>query len=422
MSMLCHEVSFSGWNRICYKNFIMSLSQHKHSKEIASALEHFARDLKGSPFEGHEMSVLTHFINSKVTFPHVRDDTFNKVRNVLNKQAPKETFKFTFIDLFAGLGGFRIGLQNHGGKTVFSSEWDKTAQELYFKNHGDFPFGDITNFTNEDVSDNELGALIPGHDLLAGGFPCQPFSRAGVSARSSLGMPHGFECSTQGTLFYSIERIARIKRPKILFLENVKNLISHDGGKTFATIKTTIEQLGYKFFYSLVSSETLVPQRRVRCFIVGVRQDLVDMFGDFEFPSFAGDPIPLKTALDASADASFTISDKLWQGHVARSERNKARGTGFTTGLADLEKPSNTIVARYGKDGKECLIPQKGKNPRMLTIDECKRLFGYSADFKLPAHKTPAYKLLGNSVVVPVIEKIGRALINQYLDSPYSTE
>ena len=215
-------------------------------------------------------------------------------------------------------------------------------------------------------------------------------------------------------MFYSIERIAKIKKPKILLLENVRNLVSHDSGKTFETIRKSIEKSGYQFFYSILNSETLVPQRRVRCFIVGVRNDLYEQKGGFQFPEFKGDPLPLRSILDENPMSSYTISDKLWTGHKTRSLRNKNRGTGFTTGEADLDRPSNTIVARYGKDGKECLIPQVNDNPRMLTIDECKRLFGYPEDFSMPTFRTPAYKLLGNSVVVPVVVKIAERIVSRY--------
>ena len=192
---------------------------------------------------------------------------------MLFPELKKRTGKFTFIDLFAGIGGFRLALSAHGGYSVFSSEWDKNAQNTYFANHKEMPYGDINLFTSDDVL-NELGALIPSHDILAAGFPCQPFSRAGVSARNSLGKKHGFECTTQGTLFYSIERIARLKKPKILFLENVKNLISHDQGNTFSVIKETIEELGYVFNFQVINSETVVPQRRERCFMVCVENSL----------------------------------------------------------------------------------------------------------------------------------------------------
>lgn len=335
---------------------------------------------------------------------------------------------FSFIDLFAGIGGFKLALEENGGKCVFSSEWDKSAKFTYFNNYGKYPFGDITQFTGTKVSDDMLKAMIPDHQVLAGGFPCQPFSNAGVSARGALGQAHGFECETQGTLFHSIARIAYVKQPEIVFMENVRNIISHNKGETFSVIKETMENLAdgndnkfnYIFHYKVINSDTVVPQRRLRCYMVCVREDVYHKLGnkEFKFPRFDGEKIPLKVALETLSDhekEEYTISDKLWQGHVSRTQRNIARNTGFTAHLADIEKPSNTIVARYGKDGKECLIPQLNSNPRKLTKRECANLFGYPSDFWLPKTKTPAYKQLGNSVVVPVVARISKQIV-KYLE------
>jgi DNA (cytosine-5)-methyltransferase 1 len=316
---------------------------------------------------------------------------------------------FRFIDLFAGIGGFRLALQKHGGFCAFSSEWDKSAQQTYLNNYGELPFGDITAFTSSDISDEQLDKLIPDHDVLAGGFPCQPFSHAGVSARTAVGKEHGFECNTQGTLFFDIMRITSVKRPKVLFLENVRNIERHDKGQTFKIIKESIEDLGYVFKHAIVDSSSLVPQRRVRCYMVCVRADL-DL--DFQFPDFEGEPIPLRSILEESVDPKYTISDRLWLGHINRTQRNLDRGTGFTAFTANLDRPSNTLVARYGKDGKECLIPQEGKNPRLLTPRECARLQGYPENFIIPDARTPAYKQFGNSVSVPVISKISEEIVS----------
>lgn len=312
---------------------------------------------------------------------------------------PPENPDFTFIDLFAGIGGFRLSMQHFGGKCVFSSEWDQNAKKTYAANFGEVPFGDITNIHEDD---------IPNHDILCAGFPCQPFSLAGVSARNSLNTAHGFACDTQGTLFFDIARILNTKKPKIAFLENVRNLIRHDQGKTFAVIQETIESLGYSFQYQLINASPLVPQKRIRCYMVCIRNDLV---GSFSFPTIEGPPLALKSILEPDVNESFTISDRLWAGHQKRTSRNLARGTGFTAFCADLEKPSNTIVARYGKDGKECLIPQAKKNPRMLTPRECARLQGFPENFKLPSAKTVAYRQFGNSVAVPVIKKITEKIV-----------
>ena len=335
-------------------------------------------------------------------------DFSEKLKAHINFPSAQET-SFRFIDLFAGIGGFRLALQGQGGFCVFSSEWDKSAQQTYLNNYGELPFGDITAFTGQDISDEQLDNLIPDHDVLAGGFPCQPFSHAGVSARTSVGKEHGFECNTQGTLFFDIMRIASVKRPKVLFLENVRNIERHDKGQTFKIIKESIENLGYVFKHAIVDSSSLVPQRRVRCYMVCVRADL-DL--DFQFPDFEGDPIPLRSILEESVDPKYTISDRLWLGHINRTQRNLDRGTGFTAFTANLDRPSNTLVARYGKDGKECLIPQEGKNPRLLTPRECARLQGYPENFIIPDARTPAYKQFGNSVSVPVISRISEEIVS----------
>ena len=324
---------------------------------------------------------------------------------------PPENPKFNFIDLFAGIGGFRIALQEFGGKCVFSSEIDKAAKETYEQNFGEIPFGDIKEFTNIHISDEQLNRMIPDHDVLAAGFPCQPFSLAGVSARNFLGTDHGFDDNNQGNLFFDIVRIVDVKRPKVLFLENVKNLKSHDGGKTFETIKNIILEMGYSFSFEIINSQTLVPQRRERTYMICVKNNDVP----FKFPNFDGLPIPLRSILESEVDDSYTISDRLWLGHQNRSIRNKERGTGFTTKVADLNRPSNTIVARYYKDGKECLIPQEGKNPRKLTPKECAKLQGYPENFVCHKSNSAAYKQFGNSVSVPVIEKIFRDVQKQFL-------
>jgi DNA (cytosine-5)-methyltransferase 1 len=339
------------------------------------------------------------------------------------------TGAFKFIDLFAGIGGFNLALQSTGGQCVFSSEWDKSAKHTYFKNHGKVPFGDINQFTDDSVTDVELNHLVPDHKVLAGGFPCQPFSHAGVSARTALGLEHGFKCETQGTLFHSIARIAYVKQPEVVFMENVRSLVTHDKGETFKVVRDTMEQLGannpdkqnYKFFYAIINSQTFVAQRRIRCFMVCIREDIWKEKGetDFVFPIFEGNPIPLSEALkDTSKEeaAEYTISDKLWQGHINRTARNIERNTGFTAHVADLNRPSNTIVARYGKDGKECLVPQEGQNPRKLTRDECRKLFGYPEGFWYPEAKTPTYKQFGNSVVVPVVTRVSESIV-KYLNS-----
>lgn len=378
--------------------------------------------LKETPFHDESLAFATHIQTNPFWKSALASLVSGDVglQQILQKPLPvldsiENGNKFTFIDLFAGIGGFRLALESVDGRSVFASEWESTAQRTYFDNHGEYPFGDINKFTESSRDDEFVDSLVPDHDVLAGGFPCQPFSLAGVSARNAVGKAHGFECKTQGTLFFSIERIAKVKKPKILLLENVKNLVGHDGGRTFGVIQDSLKSLGYRFYWKLLDSQTLVAQRRVRCFMVAVREDIAAANGDFEFPTLPSQPIPLATVLEAAPDDRYTITQKLWDGHQNRTKRNLARGTGFTALEADVNKPSNTIVARYGKDGKECLVPQANKPPRYLTISECRRLFGYPDDFKLPNSKTPSYKLLGNSVVVPLVTQIAEAIFHQYL-------
>jgi len=313
----------------------------------------------------------------------------------------KKTNLFKFIDLFAGIGGFRLAMQNVGGNCAFSSEWDKDAQKTYYANFGEHPSGDITKINETD---------IPNHDVLCAGFPCQPFSLAGVSARNSLDTAHGFACKTQGTLFFDVARIIKEKRPKVVFLENVRNIVNHDSGNTFNIIQNTIKELGYSFSYKIINAESYVPQKRVRCYMVCLR----DTDEKFEFPENFDNPLPLSSILEKTVDSKYTISDKLWAGHQRRTANNLARGVGFTAFCADIKKPSNTIVARYGKDGKECLIPQRKKNPRMLTPRECARLQGFPEEYIIPVAKTAAYRQFGNSVALPVIEDIAKE-ITRYL-------
>ncbi|MBC2604237.1 DNA cytosine methyltransferase [Puniceicoccus vermicola] len=316
--------------------------------------------------------------------------------------------KFTFIDLFAGIGGFRIALEELCGKCVFSSEWDRHAKETYFHNYGEVPFGDITKVSNHQL-------FKPGYiDIIAGGFPCQPFSKAGVSARESLGQNHGFKCETQGQLFFDVIKLAKIHQPKVLLLENVGNLLRHDGGNTFHVIKETIENdLGYDFHYSVYNANTLVPQNRIRCIIVAFQKTPKN----WSMPELKGEPLPLSLALeDVPWDSPYTLSDKMWAGHIKRSQRNVDRGAGFTAYPKDITKPSTTLVARYYKDGKECLIPQPKhpeKVPRMLTERECANLQGFPATFIPHESKVNAYKQFGNAVPAPLIKAVAESFVNR---------
>lgn len=319
--------------------------------------------------------------------------------------------QFTFIDLFAGIGGFHLALGKLGGRCVFASEIDEKARATYKLNHGIEPYGDIREITGMQQDETKIQELIPDHEILTAGFPCQPFSLAGVSARNSLGQQHGLLDETQGTLFYDIAKIVKVKRPKALLLENVSNIVSHDKGNTFQVLQRVIHDLGYTFSWKILNSQTLVPQRRKRCYMVAFRDAKSDNFMDF--PELEGTPLPLKTILEEDVSEAYTLSDRAWEGHKRRTANNLARGVGFTAFEADLDKPSNTIVARYYKDGKECLIPQAGKNPRLLTPRECARLQGFPDNFVTHASKSVAYKQFGNAVPVPVVEAVARTMLEK---------
>ena len=315
---------------------------------------------------------------------------------------PKVNPKFKFIDLFAGIGGIRLAYQNLGGKCVFTSEWNNFAKKTYEANFGEVPFGDITKI-NENI--------IPEHDVLLAGFPCQPFSIAGVSKKNALGRKHGFLDETQGTLFFDIARILEQKRPNAFMLENVKNLVSHDKGNTFKVIKNTLTELGYSIHYQVLDGKYFVPQHRERIIIVGFNNKVFKGKENFQFPSLPKATAKIKDILDKKIDPKYTLSDKLWAYLQMYAAKHKAQGKGFGFGLTDLEGISRTISARYYKDGSEILIPQKGINPRRLTPRECARLQGFPNDFIIPVSDNQAYKQFGNSVTVPLIQAVGKQLV-----------
>jgi DNA (cytosine-5)-methyltransferase 1 len=297
---------------------------------------------------------------------------------------------FTFIDLFAGIGGIRIPFDELGGKCVFTSEWDKFAQQTYQANFGERPHGDITQIKPSE---------IPSFDLLLAGFPCQPFSHAGLKK--------GFN-DTRGTLFYDIVKIIQHHKPKAVFLENVKGLVGHDKGRTFATIKNVLEEeLGYHLYYKIHSAKDFgVPQNRQRIFIVALRDEF-----DFEFAEPSGIPTRVGDILEKNVDDKYTISDKLWEGAKRRKEEHKAKGNGFGYSVVNADSPyANTISARYYKDGSEIWIEQKGKNPRKLTPREAARLQGFPENFKIPVSDGQAYKQFGNAVAVPAIRSVAKQL------------
>ena len=327
---------------------------------------------------------------------------------ILNNHDPKKiaAAKFKFIDLFAGIGGIRIGFERQGGLSVFSSEIDKYACKTYQANFGEYPSGDITKIDAND---------IPDHDILLAGFPCQPFSIAGVSKRISLGHGHGFLDETKGTLFFDIARIVKVKRPKILFLENVKNLMSHDKGNTFKIIIKTLEELNYTPYYKIHDGKFFVPQHRERTIIVAFDNSVFKGKENFQFPELPKE-IKHKFAdiLEPNVDPKYTLSDKLWNYLQNYAKKHKEKGNGFGFGLADFNGVTRTLSARYYKDGSEILIPQEGKNPRRLTPKECARLQGFPDDFVIPVSDTQAYKQFGNAVVVPLMEHLAKSVINSY--------
>ncbi len=305
---------------------------------------------------------------------------------------------FNFIDLFSGIGGMRLAFENAGGACVFSSEWNKYSQATYKANFGEEPYGDITQIAPFE---------IPDHDLLVAGFPCQPFSIAGVSKKKSLGREHGFLDKTQGTLFFNIAQILQTKRPRAFLLENVKNLKSHNRGKTFEVIEETLKELNYKVFSEIIDAVDYVPQHRERIYIVGFDKNVYGDDIDFHFPlPPIGDKKILADILEGEVESKYTLTDNLWNYLQNYAKRQKEKGNGFGFGLADLQGHTRTLSARYYKDGSEILIPQQGKNPRRLTPSECQRLMGFPSSFKITVSDTQAYKQFGNSVAVPVVEAI----------------
>jgi DNA (cytosine-5)-methyltransferase 1 len=331
---------------------------------------------------------------------------------------------FTFIDLFAGIGGLRMGFDAIGGQCVFTSEWDKHSQLTYKANFGAHEVhGDIVQIGSE---------RIPDHDVLLAGFPCQPFSLAGVSKKNSLGRPHGFDCDTQGTLFFEVERIIKAKQPKVFLLENVKNLVNHDGGRTFATIKHTLAtKLNYHVSAKIVDARCVVPQHRERIFIVGFRQDVPHAF-DWEsvvLPALKQGPrlnvilhpedgteMPESpfTMPNGKVNKKYILSEHLWQYLQGYAAKHQKLGNGFGFGLVGPDDVARTLSARYHKDGSEILVRRGNGRPRRLTPRECARLMGFDRPgriFKLgQVSDTQAYRQFGNAVVVPVVEAIAQAL------------
>ena len=341
---------------------------------------------------------------------------------------------FTFIDLFAGIGGMRRGFEAAGAECVFTSEWNLKAQETYRANFGDEVIaGDIQHVWSGDV---------PDHDVLVAGFPCQPFSIAGVSKKNSLGRSHGFADETQGTLFFDVARMIDEKRPAAFLLENVKNLRGHDKGRTFEVIKRVLEDdLGYSLQTRTINAKGWVPQNRERLFMVGFREPTAFDFSSLEVPDPLAGPrlssilhpgdgselpeLPFTQGPEAAVAKRYTITPNLWEYLQAYAAKHKAAGNGFGFGLVGPDDTARTLSARYGKDGSEILVRQARRRPRRLTPRECARLMGFDnpkePTWKIPVSDSQAYRQFGNAVVPPVVEVIAKHMapsIRQVKRSP----
>ena len=332
-----------------------------------------------------------------------------------------ESSEFTFIDLFAGIGGIRLAFESIGGRCIYTSEYDRHCKETYRANFSiNHPFdGDITQVNEKH---------IPRHDILLAGFPCQPFSIAGVSKKNSLGRPHGFSCSTQGTLFFDVARIIAHHRPRAFLLENVKNLQSHDGGKTFSVIMETLQnELGYKVYPRVIDGRGFVPQHRERIYIVGFRDRNNFSWDGLRIPDTAArtmsdilhpengsekEEFPYTEGPRAKVSNKYVLSDHLWRYLQEYAKKHREKGNGFGFGLVGPGDVARTLSARYYKDGSEILVSRKG-NPRRLTPRECARLMGFDSGkhrFRIPVSDTQAYRQFGNSVVVPVVSRVARLM------------
>lgn len=343
---------------------------------------------------------------SSVSGQSMQDCLSIAIRQLLVKAKEEPLTKgegYRFIDLFAGIGGMRIAYERAGAHCVYSNEWNKYSQQTYYANFGVQPDGDITKVD---------AASIPDHDILVAGFPCQPFSIAGVSKKQSLGRATGFEDKTQGTLFFDICRILKAKRPKAFMLENVKNLCSHDKGRTFRVIQESLKELNYSIFFQILDGKSYVPQHRERIVIVGFDMERYGDIKEFDFKFAPVERLPVVCdILEKDVAEKYTLSDKLWNYLQNYAAKHKEAGNGFGYGIAPLDGITRTISARYYKDGSEILIAQSGKNPRRLTPRECARLQGFPDSFKIPVSDTQAYKQFGNSVVVPLMEQVAKKVV-----------
>lgn len=386
-------------------------------EQAGYTIERFAADFKVSP------RTVYRYENGEVQPKAIYLERLKEI--ALARYGNSSNPSFKFIDLFAGIGGLRRGFDAIGGKCVFTSEWNKYSQQTYLANFAcDHEItGDITKVAADDV---------PEHDVLLAGFPCQPFSLAGVSKKNSMGREHGFRCEAQGTLFFDVARIIEHHRPQAFLLENVKNLVNHDRGKTFKIIhKTLTEELGYNISYKVVDGKSWVPQHRERIFIVGFRDHSAFSFDDFRAPQVVdgpkigsilhpedgSEPLNDTNAKYLSDDGKvlekYVLSDKLWAYLQEYARKHREKGNGFGCSVVGPNDTARTLSARYYKDGSEILVDRgKGNNPRRLTPRECARLMGFdnpqSSAMVIPVSDTQAYKQFGNAVVVPAVEAIAR--------------
>ena len=402
-----------------YENQMAVLSQFLHNGEVDG------NDIDAKARREEILLAIHEFLNRKKAIDDIEDINeeyaFRVAESPLDYPLFADFFNvpfpdpnpanFTFIDLFAGMGGFRLAMQAQGGKCVFSSEWNKYAQKTYFANFGEIPFGDITK-------ESTKGYIPENFDILCAGFPCQPFSIAGVSKKKSLGRETGFKDKTQGTLFFDVADIISRHRPKAFYLENVKNLTSHDKGNTFRVIRETLEELNYSIHYQVMDGQTYVPQHRERIMIVGFDRERYHGDEQFNFPEQHEAKRAIGEILDPDIDPKYTLSDKLWGYLQAYAEKHRAKGNGFGYGLVDLNGISRTLSARYYKDGSEILIPQgDGVNPRKLSPRECARLMGYPDTYRLDqVSDVQAYRQCGNSVIVPLITAVSERIIQTIND------
>lgn len=393
---------------------------------LSKALERFG-DIQGLA-EEMRVSIPTVRLWQKKGIPSCRISHLKRILEEEKTVSETSCADFTFIDLFAGIGGIRAGFEAHDGQCVFTCEWDKYAQKTYTKNFpGSSNHRFVSDINSVTTSLEQIKQEIPDHDVLLAGFPCQPFSIAGVSKKNSLGRAHGFKCESQGNLFFKIRDIIKAKQPVAFLLENVRNLKGHDKGNTYKVIMHTLEvELGYTLFPMIVDAKGFVPQHRERIFLVGFKKQVGFDWKEFRKPKpdakKMGDILhrqdgkekrhPDEDFLDANGrvNPKYILSQKLWDYLKAYKENHRKKGNGFGYGDVGKNDVARTLSARYYKDGSEILVRRQGGRPRRLTPRECARLMGYPDSFRIPVSDTQAYKQFGNSVVVPVIKEIARIM------------